>query len=237
MRILKDYIEKMGIFERYELAYDGREAVKIALEMKPDLLITSIVLMYIDGIGVLYELKDKLKNTAFVVSSSINSDFAIKMAFDRGANIYFTKPIDFESFSSRITDLFEHGVDEEKKLLIDASAKNTLMADITKEIQKIGLSAGIKGFRYVRYAIYLMLQEEQNKASMMNYIYPTVAKKFNTTPACVERDIRHAIENAWIHGSMSYIDEVFGFTVDADKGKPTNSAFIATVAERIRLKL
>ena len=110
-----------------------------------------------------------------------------------------------------------------------------IMRKITKEIQLIGLPASSMGFKYVRYAIKLVIEDDTMLESVMTRLYPVVANKFNTNVACVERNIRHSIESAWNHGSMSYIDKVFGYSIDADKGKPTNRAFIATIADRIRL--
>jgi len=235
LQILEMYIMQMkDIFDEYAIATDGAEAIRKAMDFCPDVVVTSLILPNIDGIGVIGELSKSLKKTVFVVSSSIKSDFAIKMAEEKGAGLYFAKPTEFEVFRDRLKELLCCNLPD--RTVVVKNEDVGVMAAITREIQRIGMSSGIKGFRYVRHAIYLMTQTEGYK-SMMKEIYPEVARKFSTTPACVERDIRHAIEGAWTHGSMQRIDEVFGFSVDADKGKPTNSAFIITIAERIRLGL
>lgn len=234
LQILEMYVKRMNdFFDEHITVTDGREAIEKALEFQPDIVVTSLVLPSIDGIGVIAELKPRLENTVFVVSSSILSNYAIKMAEERGATLYFAKPTEFSVFRDRLQERMSC---EDTSTTLVKNEDVAVMSAITREIQQIGLSPGIKGFRYVRHAIYLMAESEKCR-SMMKEIYPAVAKKFETTTACVERDIRHAIEGAWTHGSMTRIDEVFGFSVDADKGKPTNSAFISTIAERIRLGL
>lgn len=234
LQILEMYVKRMNdFFDEYIAVTDGREAIEKGLEFQPDVVVTSLVLPGIDGIGVIAELKPHLKDAVFVVSSSILSNYAIKMAEERGATLYFAKPTEFSVFRDRLQERMSC---EDNSTTLVKNEDVAVMSAITREIQQIGLSPGIKGFRYVRHAIYLMAESEKCR-SMMKEIYPAVAKKFDTTTACVERDIRHAIEGAWTHGSMTRIDEVFGFSVDADKGKPTNSAFISTIAERIRLGL
>lgn len=234
LKVLTEYVEKMELFDEYQTAADGQTAVELALEFRPDVFLTSLILPGIDGFGAISLLAPKLPETLFVISTSLKTDFAVRQANELGVHLYFAKPTTFFVFRERLTQLLEDtGV--RKKLMIQREDPGILL-QITREIQKIGYPANVKGFQYVRHAIYLMMEDERHK-SMMKEIYPAVAEKFGTTVTCVERDIRHGIENAWIHGSMSYIDEVFGFTVDADKGKPTNTAFIMTVAERVRLQL
>jgi len=234
LQILIEYVEKMEIFSEYRIASEGLKAAEIAMEFQPDIVVTSIVLSGIDGFGLIGMLKKKLSNTVFVISSALKTDFAVKQAGEIGAQLYFTKPTNYTVFCERLTQLLEN-MDPGRNFVIQREDSAILLL-ITREIQKIGFPSNVKGFQYVRHAIYLMMENERPK-SMMHEIYPAVAEKFGTTPSCVERNIRHGIENAWIHGSVSYIDEVFGFTVDADKGKPTNTAFIMTVAERIRLRI
>ena len=232
LQVLEQYVSEMDMFDGYRVATDGESAVQIAGEFQPDIVITALVLSGIDGFGVIGLLKKKFPDTVFVISTALKTDFAVRQASEMGVQLYFAKPTTFSVFRERLSQLAEN-VDVKRNLVIQREDPG-IMWLITREIQKIGYPTNIKGFQYVRHAIYLMMEDDQHK-SMMKEIYPAVAEKFGTTVSCVERNIRHGIENAWIHGSMKYIDEVFGFTVDADKGKPTNTAFIMTVAERIRL--
>jgi len=233
LQIMESYVSDMGIFAECRVATDGESAVRIAAEFQPDVVVTALVLAGIDGFGVISLLRKQFPGMAFVISTALKTDFAVRQASEMGVQLYFAKPTTYSVFRERISQLLEN-VEMKQNLVIQREDPG-IMWLITREIQKIGFPANIKGFQYVRYAIYLMMEDDRHK-SMMKEIYPAVAEKFGTTTSCVERDIRHGIENTWIHGSMSYIDEVFGFTVDADKGKPTNTAFIMTVAERIRLQ-
>lgn len=231
LRVLQEHVAEMEFFAACYTATEGKSAAKLALKHRPDLVVTSLVLSGIDGFGLIAYLKEKLPETLFAVSTALKTDFAVKQASELGVQLYFAKPTPFYIFRDRIVQLLESGASN--NFVIQREDSDILWL-ITREIQKIGFPANIKGFSYVRQAIYFMAEADRPQ-SMMKEIYPAVAEKFGTTPACVERDIRHGIEVAWTRGSMQYIDEVFGFTVDADKGKPTNAAFIMTIAERVRL--
>ena len=235
LRILKSHINKMGIFKECIFAEDGQTTLKLAAKLKPDLVICSMFLPDLDGLGVTYRIRQALPNTCIIVSSSVDNDFVTHSSFANGADMLLVKPCEYEVFENSILRLFNNRKLYNGTIIRNESFKKRIITDITREIQHIGVSAGIKGFKYVRYAIYIYVLSDRIPRVMKD-IYPAVAKKFGTTISCVERDIRHALESAWTRGSLSYIDEVFGFTVDADKGKPTNSAFIATIAERVKLK-
>lgn len=235
MRILAEHINRMGIFKECVFAEDGQTTLKLTSKLKPDLLICSMFLPDIDGLGIAYRVRQSLPNTAIIMSSSVDNDFVTHSSFTNGADMVLVQPCEYNVFSNSINSLLKNRSLLKGSVIKSESFKKRIFTDITREIQHIGISAGIKGFKYVRYAIYIYILSDKIPRVMKD-IYPAVAKKFGTTISCVERDIRHALESAWIRGSISYIDEVFGFTVDADKGKPTNSAFIATVAERVKLK-
>lgn len=241
LRVLKTYVERMDVFDEYELAYDAFEVLTKAREMHPDVLIISVVLANMDGLAVIDILrKEGFNDTRFIVSSVMKTPDLIRIAYKYGVELYFSKPVEFSTFQTRILNLLERSPQGNMSLrLTDNLAieqQRKLLLAITRELQRIGLPANTKGFKYVRYAIMLVCADSFYLESMMKRLYVAVAEKFNTTVPCVERNIRHAIETGWIRGSVSYIDEVFGYTVDADKGKPTNAAFIATIADRIRLK-
>lgn len=233
LKVLEQYVAEMEIFDSYRIATDGDEAAALAMEYQPDILVTGLVLSGLDGFGLIALLKEQFPRMRFVISSALKSDFAVNQANDLGVHLYFAKPTSFTSFRDQITRLTENA-EGEQNLMIRKEDPGVLWL-ITREIQKLGFPPNVKGFKFVRYAIYLRMEDELPR-SVMHVIYPAVAEKFDTTVSCVERNIRHGIEKTWIQGSMSYIDEVFGFTVDADKGKPTNSAFIETMADRVRLQ-
>ncbi len=235
MRMFRNYIDQLEIIDDYELAFNGKDAVRIAAEYQPDLVLCSIILQDYDGFEVAYKLRHILPSSAIAMTTSVESEFATQSTFSNGADVLIIKPCDFRIFERCVRALMKNRMSCQGSVVRPESREKKIIMDITREIQHIGISAGIKGFKYARMAIYLYMQKDHN-VSVMKDIYPVVAKKFNTNAACVERNIRHAVESAWTRGSISYIDEVFGLTVDADKGKPTNSAFIATLAERVKIR-
>ena len=163
-------------------------------------------------------------------------------AFNLGANYYVLKPFDNDMLISRIKHIRQLRDGRKDLRRINAyEDKNTyfernLETDVTNIIHEIGVPAHIKGYQYLRDAIILSVNDMEMLNSITKILYPTIAKKHQTTPSRVERAIRHAIEVAWSRGKMDTIDELFGYTVSTGKGKPTNSEFIALIADKIRLE-
>lgn len=236
--IFKDHIEKTGIFSAFYSACDGKEALELARKYKPDLIITALVLERFDGISLIEAISGMYKSNKpkmIVVSNLVRPDI-VDLVLSKGANMYFSKGIEQEAFVNKIRELMLSPLYIQPHHTAIHSERDILQR-ITKEIQMIGLPSSSMGYKYVRYAIKLVVEDENMLENVMTRLYPMVAKKFDTNTACVERNIRHSIESAWIHGSMNYIDKVFGYSIDADKGKPTNRAFIATIADRVRLHM
>ncbi len=230
------FSERSQLFSRIDTATDGQEGLEKLNTLEPDLVITSLVLEKIDAIGLIESINStpKHKRPRIIVSSCVTHPDIVDLALNKGADLYFTSGITFDQFYAKISSLLSQPAKVVPKSR-HTMPNTTLMSLITKEIQLIGLPPSSMGFKYVRYAIMLVIEDESMLECVMMRLYPQIADKFHTNSACVERNIRHSIESAWTHGSMSYIDEVFGYSIDADKGKPTNRAFIATVADKIRL--
>ena len=235
--LFANYLKKTGIFTTIDVATDGKTALEKVYKNRPSLLITSLVLEGIDGLGLIERVSGafRLSCPKIIVISFVTHPDIVNIALNKGANLYFSKTVEENTFIEKVKNLMLYNECRQPKHSAIHSERD-IMRSITKEIQMIGLSASSMGFKYVRYAIKLVIEDETLLESVMTNLYPAVAKRYNTNAACVERNIRHCIECAWNHGSMSYIDKVFGYSVDADQGKPTNRAFIATVADRIRLK-
>ena len=207
---------------------------------EPDIVLLDIVMPKLDGLGVLSRVnKDKTikKHPAFIMISAIGQEKITEDAFELGADYYIMKPFDNDMVINRIkkAKTAKTGKSTEPRKVNayekaeDVSEKN-LEADVTEIIHEIGVPAHIKGYQYLREAILLALN------SITKILYPTIAKKYQTTSSRVERAIRHAIEVAWSRGKMDTIDEMFGYTIHNGKGKPTNSEFIALITDRIRLE-
>lgn len=227
-------------------AKNGEEAVEIIRQKSPDVVLLDIIMPKLDGLSVMDQLnKDKTieKMPAFIVMSAIGQDAITEDAFRLGASYYIMKPFNQEMMLNRIKyiknrsgkKLYEKkriDVNESKNEYIERNLEN----DVTNMIHDIGVPAHIKGYQYLREAIIMSIEDMDMLNSITKVLYPTIAKKYQTTASRVERAIRHAIEVAWSRGRMDTIDELFGCTVNALKGKPTNSEFIAMIADKIRLE-
>ncbi|MBQ6999187.1 MAG: sporulation transcription factor Spo0A [Clostridia bacterium] len=209
---------------------NGREAYNEIMNSKPDIVITGIVMPHIDGLGVIKKISEaKLEaKPSFIVVSSVNNNLLMQKAMDLGAKYYLLRPLDY----SVLIELIRENTVRARSIGQDYNMERR----ITETIQRVGIPAHIKGYHYIRAAITMMTEDMELAHSVTKVLYPAVAKKFDTTPQRVERAIRHAIEVAWNRGDPAVLNEMFGYTIDADRGKPTNSEFIAMVSDIIRLE-
>ncbi len=220
-------------------AYDGKEALAKVESLKPDVLIADVVLPKLDGIGVLENLNRRSERPMVIMTSPVVGDKMAKSCMEQGAIYYMVKPIDPQSMISRIKMLRDDDAEQGKiisrKMLIDAM-KPDMETMVTDVIHEIGIPAHIKGYQYLRRAIMMVIDDLDVINSITKELYPSVAKEFKTTPSRVERAIRHAIEVAWDRGDTEVLNSFFGYTIANSKGKPTNSEFIAMIADRLRLQ-
>lgn len=244
--ILKEFLNHKENIEVIEVVNDGESAVKVLEETEPDIALLDIIMPKLDGIEVLEKIKNspKCEKTNFIMLSAIGHDAITQKTMLLGANYYLIKPFDLELLAKRIketaTGLQENtkyvsGVREVRKPYI---AENTdLEALVTNIIHEVGVPAHIKGYQYIREAITLAVKDMEVINSITKQLYPMLARKFKTTPSRVERAIRHAIEVAWTRGQMDVNNSMFGNTIASNKGKPTNSEFIAMIADKLRLEM
>ncbi|NLN14984.1 MAG: sporulation transcription factor Spo0A [Tissierellia bacterium] len=245
-QIVSQFISTQEEFEVVGIAKDGIEALKIIEREKPHVLVLDIIMPHLDGLGVLERLKG-LKDVPFpkvLVLSAVGQDSITQKAIELGASYYIVKPFDFHIFIERlkqICNLNINSVNEESFMAAikeepAASKERDLEGRITQIIQEIGIPAHIKGYQYIREAINMVIEDMDYLGAVTKELYPAVAAKFNTTPSRVERAIRHAIEVAWNRGKIETLNKIFGYTVSNSKGKPTNSEFIALIADKLRLE-
>ncbi len=221
------------------VAYDGEETYGMVLETKPDIVLIDIVMPKRDGLSVLKRLSEtKLdKKPEYIVMSVASSDRMIDSATNLGAEYFLLKPQENAAILDTIRSLAAMPAASAATPTSETRTASTpdLECVVTKYIHELGVPAHIKGYQYIRSAILMVIED----MDLLNYItkqlYPTIAKKYGTTSSRVERAIRHSIEVAWNRGKPEMLNEVFGYTIDTGKGKPTNSEFIAMVADRIRL--
>ena len=197
-----------------------------------------------DGLTIMEKVNQDTtlkKRPAFIVVSAVGQERITEDAFNLGAAYYILKPFDNEMLLNRIKNV--RGLTPRRGDFRGTAAEGrnprqerNLELDVTNIIHEIGVPAHIKGYQYLRDAIILSVEDMEMLNSITKILYPTIAKKYQTTPSRVERAIRHAIEVAWSRGKMDTIDELFGYTVSTGKGKPTNSEFIALIADKIRLE-
>lgn len=246
--ILNDYLLNQRDMIVTGIAKDGREALELIEEKQPDLVVLDIIMPHLDGLGVLERLQsmnlDKFPRV--VVLSAVGQDKITQRAITLGADYYVVKPFDMDIFTKRIRDMFNENILSEpvkrrNVTMVSTDSVTTkapidLETEITNIIHEIGVPAHIKGYMYLREAITMVVNDMELLSAVTKELYPSIAKKYNTTASRVERAIRHAIEVAWGRGQIEAINKLFGYTVHNDKGKPTNSEFIAIIADKLRLK-
>ena len=226
--MLQDALEKTGRFAVIASTGDGNEALRLAGEAKPDILVLDLILPGLDGLSVLSRLEGEQLPLVLVTSSFVTQEVAAQ-AGDLGASMFISKPYGEDAMVESLLRLAEKADPR-----VHAPGLEELVTSI---IHEVGVPAHIKGDQYVREAIMITGENRDVINSVTKILYPEVAKRYHTTPSRVERAIRHAIEVAWDRGDLETLQKFFGYTVSNAKGKPTNSEFIAMISDRIRLKL
>ena len=234
-------------------AKDGNEALDMVSSLMPDIILLDVIMPHLDGIGVLEQINmiKMNKKPICIMLSAVGQDKITRRAIELGAQYYIVKPFDISILIKRIKELKyyqplqnrNHIVGREiKTQYIDISPENqknqdNLEALVTNVIHEVGVPAHIKGYQYLREAIIMVVSDIDMINQITKQLYPEIAEKYHTTPSRVERAIRHAIEVAWGRGEQQTVERIFGYTVSAAKGKPTNSEFIAMIADKLRLEL
>ncbi|MDU1407076.1 MAG: sporulation transcription factor Spo0A [Clostridium sp.] len=244
--ILNDYLLNQKDIVVTGIAKDGREALELIQQKQPDLVVLDIIMPHLDGLGVLEKLNgmDLDKMPRVIVLSAVGQDKITQQAITLGADYYVVKPFDMDIFTKRIREMFSTQDVETKRRSVstqvvqrEAAATSRgpidLETEITSIIHEIGVPAHIKGYMYLREAITMVVNDMELLSAVTKELYPSIAKKYNTTASRVERAIRHAIEVAWGRGQVDAINKLFGYTVHNEKGKPTNSEFIAIIADKL----
>ena len=256
--ILCEYLSNQSDIEVVGLARDGFEAVDLILQNTPDIAILDIIMPHLDGLGVLEKIaaSNLEKKPLFIVLSAVGQDKITQRALALGAEYYIVKPFDMDVLVNRIRQLkdntyvasvssplsssislHKNDAHAERKPVHITNTSRSLEVEVTNIMHEIGVPAHIKGYQYLRDAIMMVVKDLDVINSITKLLYPSIAKEYNTTPSRVERAIRHAIEVAWSRGQVDAIDALFGYTVNIGKGKPTNSEFIAMIADKLRLEL
>ena len=244
--LLKDALSKEEGVVVVGTAADGEEALKKIHLLKPDVVLLDLIMPKIDGLGVMERLKsmEPQEKPKVIVVSAVNQESVTEHAFELGASYYILKPFDTRVLVSRVkTAGVASGPESNVINNVFERAEpggirtfRSLETDVTNIIHEIGVPAHIKGYQYLRDAIIMSVEDGEIMGAITKRLYPAIAKKYKTTSSRVERAIRHAIEVAWSRGKMDTIEELFGYTVSSGKGKPTNSEFVALIADKIKLE-
>lgn len=250
---LLNYLDSQEDMEVIGVAQDGNEAYDMILNVEPDIVLLDVIMPHLDGLGVLEKIQSSSmsKKPMCIMLSAVGQDKITQKAIALGAQYYVIKPVDIEILTKRIRELKyyqptpagDNFINKDmKSQYIEISPESrkdekNLEALVTNVIHEVGVPAHIKGYQYLREAIMMVVTNIDVINQITKQLYPEIAKRFKTTPSRVERAIRHAIEVAWGRGQMDTVENIFGYTVSAAKGKPTNSEFIAMIADKLRLEL
>ncbi|MBA4495010.1 sporulation transcription factor Spo0A [Paenactinomyces guangxiensis] len=239
--LLQEHLSSQEDMEVVGVAYNGGEVIEMLKQEVPDVLVLDIIMPHLDGLGVLEQIQEMNIQPVpkIVMLTAFGQENITQRAVELGASYYILKPFDMEVLTHRIRQMKGH-VSTAPRIKVSNSGTgqrtHNLDANITNVIHEIGVPAHIKGYLYLREAITMVYNEVDLLGAITKTLYPRIAEKYNTTPSRVERAIRHAIEVAWSRGNMDSIRSLFGYTINVTKAKPTNSEFIAMVADKLRIE-
>ena len=222
-------------FQIIGTASDGEQAVSMILEKKPDFLVLDMRMPKKDGLSILKAIAGMEKKPITLATSDFISSYVASAAAGLGVRYMMLKPCDVSAVVERLEEF--RGGESQRIITMRRPDKNSIETMVTGIIHEIGVPAHIKGYQYLREAIIIAVEDMDVINAITKVLYPQVAKTFQTTPSRVERAIRHAIEVAWDRGDLDTLQKFFGYTVSNTKGKPTNSEFIALIADKLQLQL
>ncbi len=244
VKTMVTYFEGLPEIEIIWTAHNGKVCLSLLEERKPDILLLDIIMPHLDGIAVMETLggSNDFSNMHIIMLTAFGQEDVMAQAASLGASYFMLKPFEFDRLANQIFQVagkrkntISNNIQSEQ-IQKGAVSQKMLDTTITGIIKEIGVPAHIKGYAFLREAIQMVYTDVDLLGSVTKVLYPDIAKKYNTTPSRVERAIRHAIEVAWNRGNYDVISKMFGYTVHHLKSKPTNSEFIAMIADKIRLE-
>ncbi|WP_290590366.1 sporulation transcription factor Spo0A [Alicyclobacillus sp.] len=246
--ILDEFISSQDDMEVCGIAHNGNDVLDLVRSEEPDVLVLDIVMPVLDGIGVMERLVEEMESLPRVIMlTAFGQETVTRRAMELGASYFILKPFDMPVLIERIRQVTQEAqvapgglpsavFPMDRQINLAAAQRRSIENAITQIIHEIGVPAHIKGYHYLREAIGIVFYDVEILSSVTKTLYPRIAERFKTTPSRVERAIRHSIEVAWGRGNMEAIRNVFGYTVSAAKTKPTNSEFIAMIADKLRME-
>jgi two-component system response regulator (stage 0 sporulation protein A) len=228
-------LQRTDGFQVLGTANDGEQAIRMVTERKPDVLVLDLMLAKKDGLAVLKAISSMERRPVTLATSRFVTDYVASAAAALGVRYLMMKPCDMTALVERLEEI--RGGESQRPSASQSTGSTSIETMVTNIIHEIGVPAHIKGYQYLREAIIIAVGDMDVINAITKVLYPQVAKTFQTTPSRVERAIRHAIEVAWDRGDLDTLQRFFGYTVSNTKGKPTNSEFIALIADKLQLQL
>ena len=228
-------VQRTDGFQVIGTAFDGEQAIRLVRERKPDILVLDLMLSKQDGISVLKAVNTLERRPITLATSAFVTEYVSAAAANLGVRYLMLKPCDMGALVDRLEEV--RAGSGLRLPQVRRNDKTSIESLVTGIIHEIGVPAHIKGYQYLREAIIIAVNDMDVINAITKVLYPQVAKTFQTTPSRVERAIRHAIEVAWDRGDLDTLQRFFGYTVSNTKGKPTNSEFIALIADKLQLQL
>jgi len=243
-QMLQNYFQGQDDLSIVGVAYNGLEAVELIKTQEPDLIILDLVMPNLDGLGVLERINARTTMTRpkIIMLTAFGQESLTHLAMTLGVDYFILKPFDLDILSKRIRSLTQDTPSAHPQFSSSASpnvttvgSEHNLVSEVTTMMHQIGIPAHVKGYQYVREAILMVVEDVSLLGAVTKELYPGIAKKYDTAPARVERGIRHAIELAWARGRTDALKQIFGNSMNIERQKPTNSEFIALLADKFRV--
>ena len=231
--MVKQYFSSHAVIEVNDVAYNGKDGLELLENNQYDLVLLDLIMPGMDGIKLLEETIRKGIKTRIIVLTSYNSPEIIRKVSGLGIKYFMLKPFELSDLEEKILEYSNNEVYSKKTIDLFYS---DLQLSITKLLHELGVPSHIKGYTYIREGINLVYDDPSLSSAITKELYPIIAKKYDTTASRVERAIRHAIEVSWNRANWELMEEVFGYSVDIDKAKATNSEFIVTLADKLRIE-
>ena len=228
---LEQFLESNEDMTVVGMTNNGLDALKMVEELEPDILILDLILPRLDGLGVLNHLNGMTYRPKVIISTAMGQENMTQEAVRLGIDYFLLKPYDFQTISMRIHQLAGGGM----AVTPPAASAGNYDVEVTSILHQMGVPAHIKGYQYLRDAIVFVIEDINLLGAVTKELYPMIAEKYNTTASRVERAIRHGIELAWDRGNIDLMNKYFGYTIDVERGKPTNSEFIAMIADKLKM--
>lgn len=240
VHIMEEYLNNEPDMEVIHTAHNGKDCLKMLAEYEPDILLLDIIMPHMDGLSVLNQIRSEqaYKDMNVIMLTAFGQEDVMRQAVELGVSFFILKPFDLSYIVEKIKEVHFNEQSYTKQITVVQTNKDEkdLESAITNIMHDIGVPAHIKGYLYLREAITMVYHDIELLGAITKILYPDIAKKFNTTASRVERAIRHAIEVAWTRGNIDSINDLFGYTIHISKSKPTNSEFIAMIADTLRLQ-